>query len=158
AFATALVAIAAEANRLLPVLWHSRLALARFTSGISAFLVDEPRALGPTAMGLSMWGALLALVLARRVVGVRQRGAPLWIATLVICIATVASLSLLPRVARWIARHVRRWEGLLLDSQWLALLVGAFALAVTDFVAKRRAASVAAKSDRQVSSGLPATG
>src|SRR5262245_38033778 len=158
ALATALVAIAAEANRVLPVLWHSRLALARLASGLSAFLVDEPRGLGPTAMGLSMWGALLALVLARRITGARQRGAPLWIATLVICIANVAYLCLLTPLARWIARLAPSLPGLLLDSQWLALLVGAFAVAIADAIAKRRVASGAARSDHVVSSGLPATG
>ncbi len=137
--ALAIVVFGAELNRLLPLVWHLQQTLAGLLSDLSARLAHEPRNLGPTAMGLPILGALLALVVGRAAAG-PDTGKPRAIVGAGVLVAVhFAYLVLLTPYAAWMGRHHPTREHLVLNSQWLFLLLGALTLTLMNHWSARRA-------------------
>lgn len=144
-WAVCAVVLATEVARLFPLVWHMKLALAHGLSHLSELLprpatfgetlepwkwTREPRNLGPTAMGLPLLGALVAVALGRAAV-FGERGRPrLATIVLVLVLTHLGYLLLLTPYASWMARHHQTWAGPMLNSQWLFLVLGAAMLSL----------------------------
>jgi hypothetical protein len=131
ALAVAWVVLAAMANRYFPLVWHMKQHAAAALSAASGSLVREARNLGPTAMALPILGAAVAVVIATTW-GRARRGT--WITLAVLLVVHFGFLMALTPYARWIGRHRPSWEGLLLNSQYVFLLLASVVLAVWERV------------------------
>ena len=138
ALALCIVVLFAELDRLFPVVWHLKQAAAALLSAISARLAREPRNLGPTAMGLPLLVALAAIVLGRAAAGAGRGRPRAGIAVPALALAHLGYLVLLTPYASWMGRHHPRRESLVLNSQWLFLLIGATLLSLLNEIAARR--------------------
>jgi hypothetical protein len=148
ALATLVVAVGAEIIRILPIAWHLEMAIAATYSKLAAWMAREPRNLGPTAMALPLLGATLALAAARAALGAPVVRPRTWWLVVALVAAQLVYLLLLTPLAAWMARHRPGWQSLLLNSQWLALAVGAVTFAAADAIARRRTRAAASNDTR----------
>jgi hypothetical protein len=130
ALALCIVVLFAELNRLFPLVWHLEQASAALLSATSARLAREPRNLGPTAMGLPLLLAFVATVLGRAAVGAGRGRPRARLAVPALLLIHLGYLVLLTPYASWMGRHHPTQESLVLNSQWLFLLIGAVFLAL----------------------------
>jgi hypothetical protein len=122
--ALACVGVLAELVRILPFVWHFNVRVAAVLSWIGEKLANEDRNLGPTAMGLLLLIALITLALVREI-GAERRHRYRWvIGVCLLALTHLVYLVVLKYYARWIANNHPAWEWLILNSQFLFLVLG----------------------------------
>lgn len=138
-WALCIVVLLAELGRMFPLLWHMKRVVASELSRISTLLprpasfgefftpwtwTREPRNLGPTAMGLPLLAGLIAIVLGRAASGAAPGGRRVATEVLALVVAHGLFVLILTPYASWLARHHGTWSGLLMNPQWLFLVIG----------------------------------
>ena len=130
--ALAVVVVLAGLNRLFPVLWYFKSELAALQSSLAELIAREDRNLGPTAMALPALVSLIALAVVREWAAGQKRPARALLIVVVLYLVHLFYVVGLRYYAYWIANHRPAWEGLLLNSQHVFLLLGSAAYTLLD--------------------------